>query len=764
MAEAKLKLLHIEGQILEDTLKNSDLTERTLQIIDDADLENNPVDSEIASNLFKFATKVKNASDEARKHVIRCILDKKIADPQLTAAESYFKKLKNKPFDKDDFDKSTGVGIFYTDEEVENTINGILDDNMEELLVKRRKIQGMIMGKIRSAIPFANSGVVFKTLTRRLQEILGDKTESIQRKKPREKRAKIEDRLNNSENLQLQESITFPDPKDNTQKTPEILEKHLAVTGGRVFTRFPPEPNGFLHIGHAKAMSLNFGYAKKMGGHCYMRFDDTNPEAESQEYIDSILDSLNWFGYEYYKITRASDYFDELYEFAIELIKRGKAYVCHQTAEEVKACRETHTESPWRNRSVEENLIEFEKMKNGEYAEGAAVLRMKMDMKSDNPCMWDHVAYRVKFVPHHNPKVGDKWCIYPTYDFTHAINDSLENITHSLCTLEFEMRRESYNWLLDALDLYKPVVWEFGRLKLTHTMMSKRKLIELVKGDFGIRGWDDPRLPTVNGMRRKGYTPESIKNFAEDIGVTRKPNVIVDYEKLEQFVREHLNVIALRMFAVLDPIKLTISNWEEGKVTDVIFPNIPNKPEAGERKSKFTGVVYIEKSDFQMDDSHGYFGLALNSSKPKWVRLKYANVIVRLVEVKNDDSGNPIELVCEYDKEGLIKKPKGNIHWIAKPLDGEPKKCEVRQYSHLFKSPEPNKVENWRKDIDPNSERVITAYVDDYAYELKPLDKVQFERHGYYCVDQDSTPDLIVFNSTVSLKESKEKKKLKSGK
>jgi len=509
---------------------------------------------------------------------------------------------------------------------------------------------------------------------------------SFKEKKPKEKKKKIEDRLKENK-VQLQESITFSPPTENFQIIPELLKKHLEITGGMIITRFPPEPNGYLHIGHAKAMSLNFGYAKKLGGKCYMRFDDTNPEVESIEYINSILDNVKWMGYEWCDVTHASDYFDELYELAIQLIKKGHAYVCHQSSEDIKITRDRGTESPWRNRSVEENLREFEKMKLGLYKEGEATLRMKMDMTSTNPCMWDSVAYRIKYVPHPNPKVGDKWCIYPSYDYTHCINDSLENITHSLCTLEFEMRRESYNWLLDALDLYKPVVWEYGRLQLSYTILSKRKLIQLVEGNYGLRGWDDPRLPTIKGLKRKGYTPEAIKNFCEDIGVTRIPGVVIPITKLEEFLREHLNAVVPRAFVVLHPIKLTLVNWTEGHKI-IHCPNIPEKDE-GTHPVPFCGTLYIERDDFKEEDVEGYFGLALNSNK--WIRLKYADVFIHLDTIIKDETGMAIELKCSWSISTDIE-PSGNIHWVSEPQPGkEPLKIEVREYERLFLSEDPIK-------------------------------------------------------------------------
>lgn len=539
------------------------------------------------------------------------------------------------------------------------------------------------------------------------------------------------------------------------------MERHLKATGGMVVTRFPPEPNGFLHIGHAKAMHLNFGYAKKMGGKCYLRFDDTNPEAESQAYMDSITDTVKWLGNEPWSITYASDLFDRLYALAVELIRRGKAFVCHQKPEEYRGKNSAEMKkSPWRDRSIDENLKLFESMRFGKFKEGEAVLRMKMDLNSTNPCMWDLVAYRIKYHPH--PHSGDKWCIYPSYDFTHCINDSIENISHSLCTLEYVGRRESYNWLLDALELYHPLVWEYGRLNLTHTVLSKRLLIKLIDKKI-VGGWDDPRMPTIAAYRRRGYTAEAINNFCEDIGVTRADGVFVPIERLEAALRADLDTKVVRGMAILRPLKVTISTLTSNM--DVKRLNIPGFPEKGTNTVTLSPVVYVERSDFREDDVDKYNGLALNtqSGKPKWVRLKYATIISITKVIKND-VGEIVELIAVHDAAGEVKKPSGTIHWVSAPLGSvEPTQAEFRLYNHLFKSEKPISLnaEARMDDINQESLVVLYGYIDPTITERKVWDHIQFERLGFFNVDPDSHKDDngFVFNRSVELNEAKDKPK-----
>lgn len=526
--------------------------------------------------------------------------------------------------------------------------------------------------------------------------------------------------------------------------------------GKKVHTRFPPEPNGYLHIGHAKSICINFGLAQEYGGLCNLRFDDTNPVKEDTEYVDSIREDVHWLGgewddREYY----ASNYFDQLYAFAEQLIRDGKAYVDSQSAEEIRASRGTltqpGTESPYRNRSIEENLDLFHRMRDGEFADGEHVLRAKIDMASPNVVMRDPTLYRIRHAEHH--RTGDKWCVYPMYDFTHCLSDSLEGITHSICTLEFVNNRELYDWVLDALNVYHPQQIEFARLGLTYTVLSKRKLIQLVKGGF-VRGWDDPRMPTICGMRRRGYTPEAIRDFCSRIGVARAEN-LVEYSLLEFCVREHLNAVAPRTMAVLDPIKVVIKNYPEGQVEWFDMPFSQDGSVEGSRKVPFSRELYIERDDFREDPPKKFHRLFPGSE----VRLRYA-YYVTCKDVIKDADGNIVELRCTYDPESKGgatpdgRKIKGTIHWVSVP---HAVSAEVRLYEHLFTSPTPGNTPEGVEFTDllnPDSMRVVTAQVEPALAEFPAGARVQFERLGYFCVDPDSKPGAPVFNRTVTLKDS----------
>ena len=526
--------------------------------------------------------------------------------------------------------------------------------------------------------------------------------------------------------------------------------------GRKVHTRFPPEPNGYLHIGHAKSICINFGLAQEYGGLCNLRSDDTNPVKEDTEYVDSIREDVHWLGgewddREYY----ASNYFDQLYAFAEQLIRDGKAYVDSQSAEEIRASRGTltqpGTESPYRNRSIEENLDLFHRMRGGEFADGEHVLRAKIDMASPNVVMRDPTLYRIRHAEHH--RTGDKWCVYPMYDFTHCLSDSLEGITHSICTLEFVNNRELYDWVLDALNVYHPQQIEFARLGLTYTVLSKRKLIQLVKGGF-VRGWDDPRMPTICGMRRRGYTPEAIRDFCSRIGVARAEN-LVEYSLLEFCVREHLNAIAPRTMAVLDPIKVVIENYPEGQVEWFDMPFSQDGSVEGSRKVPFSRELYIERDDFREDPPKKFHRLFPGSE----VRLRYA-YYVTCKDVIKDADGNIVELRCTYDPESKGgatpdgRKIKGTIHWVSVP---HAVSAEVRLYEHLFTSPTPGNTPEGVEFTDllnPDSMRVVTAQVEPALAEFPAGSRVQFERLGYFCVDPDSKPGAPVFNRTVTLKDS----------
>jgi len=535
-------------------------------------------------------------------------------------------------------------------------------------------------------------------------------------------------------------------PVPGYSNTPELKAAHEAFTKGRPHFRFPPEPNGYLHIGHAKSMNLNFGEAKKHNGFCYLRYDDTNPEAEDIEYINAIEEMARWMGWSPDAITFTSDYFDKLFDYAIRLIKDGKAYVDHSTAAEIKVQREERINSPWRDRSVEENLRLFEKMRQGRYAEGEATLRVKIDMQHNNPNMRDFVAYRVKYVAH--PHIGDKWCIYPSYDYTHCIIDSLENIDYSLCTLEFENRRESYFWVLEALGLYRPHVWEFSRLNVTGSLLSKRKINALVR-DGIVRGFDDPRLLTLAGMRRRGYTPTAINRFCDLIGITRTLNVI-DIRMLEQTLREHLDEICLRRLAVIDPIKLIITNWSGPETRLVEVPNHPVNKDLGVRNVTISKEIWVDRSDFRKVDDSKFFGLAPGD---KWVGLKYSG-IVQVKSFEEDANGNVHTVRCVIDFDRNVK-PKTNIGWVN-AADAVP--VEVRLYTPLLTDDKAAIEPDFMKYIDPKSEAIFNGYIEASAAGLKLRDSVQFERLGFFTVDDDVKKGHLVMNRIVSLKEDKDKK------
>lgn len=544
--------------------------------------------------------------------------------------------------------------------------------------------------------------------------------------------------------------------------------------GGRVHTRFPPEPNGYLHIGHAKSICLNFGLAAAYGGLCNLRFDDTNPTKEEVEYVESIKEDVRWLGFDWEdRLFYASDYFDLMYEYAIQLIKAGKAYVCDLSPEEIREYRGTLTEpgkeSPYRNRSVEENLDLFQRMRAGEFPEGSRVLRAKIDMSSPNLNMRDPVLYRILKVPHH--RTGDKWCIYPMYDYAHPISDALEGITHSICTLEFEDHRPLYDWVLDNIDYSRevkvkgrPQQIEFARLNLTYTVMSKRKLRELVEGGY-VSGWDDPRMPTISGLRRRGYTPEAIRDFCERIGVAKR-NSVVDITLLEHCIREDLNQRAPRVMAVLRPLRLVITNYPEGQVEEFEIENNPENPAMGTRRVPFSRVLYIEEDDFQENPPPKYFRLAPGRE----VRLK-GTYIVKCVDVVKDSEGKIKEIHCIYDPEtrsgGVAsgRKVKGTLHWVS-AAHAVP--AEVRLYDYLFTKENPDEEEDFLSCLNPNSlVRLTSCQVEPILKEASPGDRYQFLRQGYFCVDiVDSSPNALVFNRIVPLRDTwaKIQKSLEEGK
>ena len=523
---------------------------------------------------------------------------------------------------------------------------------------------------------------------------------------------------------------------------------------GGVFTRFPPEPNGYLHIGHAKSICLNFGLAEKYGGTCNLRLDDTNPSKEENEYVESIKEDIRWLGFEWDNLNFASDYFEQLYQWAEKLVRDGKAYVCDLTGEQTREYRGTLTEpgrnSPYRDRSPEENLDLLRRMRAGEFPDGSRTLRAKIDMASPNLNLRDPVMYRIARTHHH--RTGDTWCLYPTYDWAHGQSDSLEGITFSICTLEFENHRPLYDWFCENLEIHHPRQIEFARLNMNYMVMSKRKLLQLVK-EGHVAGWDDPRMPTISGLRRRGYTPESIRNFCADVGVA-KFNSTIDMVRLENAIREHLNRVAPRRMAVLDPVKLTITNWPEGHVEMTEAMNNPEDPDAGTREVPFTGNLLIERADFREEAPRKFFRLKKGGA----VRLR-AGYIIDCHDVVKDDSGNITEILCTYDPETKSgadtsgRKVKGVIHWVSEAHAVE---AEVRHYDRLFNAENPDAVEPGKSFLDhlnPDSLSVGTAHLEPALAESKVGQRVQFERIGYFIVDADSAADQLVFNRIVSLRD-----------
>ncbi len=554
----------------------------------------------------------------------------------------------------------------------------------------------------------------------------------------------------------------------STEKGPNFLEEIVSEDvkngkhGSRVLTRFPPEPNGYLHIGHSKSICLNFGLAKQFGGKTNLRFDDTNPEAEETEYVESIKEDIKWLGFEWANEFYASDYFDKLYEFAVTLIKKQLAYVDDSSAEQIASMKGTPTEpgkeSPFRNRSVEENLNLFERMRKGEFKDGEKVLRAKVDMASPNMHLRDPFMYRIKHVHHHRTK--DKWCIYPMYDFAHGQSDSIEQITHSICTLEFEVHRPLYEWFIEKLGIFPSHQFEFARLNLNYTVMSKRKLLQLVN-EKHVTGWDDPRMPTISGLRRRGYTPESIRDFCDVIGVARRENII-DVELLEHCVRKDLNKIATRVMVVMDPVKVVIDNYPDGKTETLTGENNPEAPEVGgTREIPFCKEIFIERDDFMEIPVKKYFRMGPGLV----VRLKHA-YILKCESFRKDAKGNIAEIRCTYfpesksgsDTSGISVK--GTIHWVSA---AQAVPVEVRLYDRLFKVENPSAEErDFKEYLNEKSLEIIpNALGEPSLRNAKPLEKFQFIRKGYFCADKDSTSGKIIFNRTVALKDgwSKEQQK-----
>jgi len=732
---------------------------------------NSPFEKSLGNLLYHVATKVKKQITHHEDFLIENIMKKKInTEQKFDAAVNY---LMNNPgtIDQKVFDEAAGIGVIVTPEQIEDTVEESIVKHKTELLEMRYRFNiGSLMSEVRNKLKWGDGKAIKNEIDMQILHLLGPKTEEDNAKvakpkvvkeeeKPTEKKDKPKDQalLENlvsadgsvkSFNEICGDALKFHKPGENyktdnyviTDKTMDLLKKHMKETGGKVFTRFPPEPNGILHIGHAKAINFNFGFAKAQDGHCYLRYDDTNPEKEEEEFFIAIKEMVEWLGYKPFKITHASDNFQKLYELAKDLIKRGHAYVCHQKPEELKGFNPPA--SPWRDRPMGESLQLFEDMKNGKIDEGKAILRMKTRLEEGKQ---DPVAYRIKFC--HHARSGEEWCIYPTYDFTHCLCDSIENITHSLCTKEFQARRSSYYWLCNVLDIYCPVQWEYSRLNLNYTVVSKRKIGKLITEGI-VKSWDDPRLYTLTALRRRGIPPEAINMFCANLGVTQTLTQL-DTSMLDACVRDVLNVTAPRAMAVLEPLKVVISNFPKDHSGLVSVPNFPADPNRGTHTVSMTNIIYIEASDFKEEADKNFKRLTLKQS----VGLRHAGLVITINNIKKDKDGNPIELEVSCEKSTEQKKPKCFIQWISKPTV-----CEVRLYERLFKHahPEdPNEVPGgFLTDCNKDSLKIVqSAFVDEFAAKAKLYDIYQFERNGFYVADKDSTPSKIVFNLTIRFRE-----------
>ncbi|KAM0732245.1 putative glutamine--tRNA ligase [Formica fusca] len=771
--EDDVKLFQTIGlseQKAKETLKNVNVTKNLKLAINEA-VKHGPVPQDIGVLLYHLASKIKNQVVDKIPFVTNYIVEKKLDNVQrIDAALSYLLVNVNNTLNIAEFEEFCGVGVIISPEQIEEEVEKIIKTHENEIIEKRYRFNsGPLMQQVRNILKWADGKAVKNEFDIQLLYLLGPKTDTDlipvpKMKQPKDKQTKTkkseivkeeQKEASNGEKIEAQTiselmktKIHFHKPGENyktegyivTPNTHRLLQEHLKATGGKVRTRFPPEPNGILHIGHAKAININFGYAAAYDGMCYLRYDDTNPEKEEEKFFIGIREMVEWLGYKPAAVTHSSDYFQQLYKWAVELIEKGLAYVCHQSSKEMKGFNSPP--SPWRNRPIAESLQLFNDMKDGLLEEGEATLRMKVTLEEGKQ---DPVAYRIKYSPHH--RTGDQWCIYPTYDYTHCLCDSIENITHSLCTKEFQSRRSSYYWLCNALDVYCPVQWEYGRLNVNYTVISKRKIAKLIHEGI-VSDWDDPRLFTLSALRRRGFPPEAINNFCAQMGVTGA-QATVDPTVLEAAVRDVLNLTAPRFMVVLDPIKLTIKNFPHEKTIKLTVPNFPNEPERGHHEITFNEILYIEASDFKEIEEKGF--RRLTPKQP--VGLKHTGMVVTFENIEKDASGNIINITVRQDPVSENNKPKAFIHWVSNPV-----LASVRLYERLFKHKNPedtNEVPNgFLSDINPTSKKEVVAYMDDsLSKTAKVYDKFQFERIGFFSVDLDTIPGKLVFNRTVTLKE-----------
>lgn len=746
--------ISIEPKTVKNIIKNAKVSHRLRDLIDLGDIKT--ADKNVGNLLYNLSTKLPDNMQHHSKLLVEYIRDAKITTAdRLAAAIASLKGVEHVDVAK--FELDCGVGVVITQAEVDKCIDALFSEHADKI-----KSEGWdfnftsLIHVAKDTLKWADGKMIIDTINSKSVETLGDKPKDAKKKKTKKDKPAEEVKKDDEDDLLLYKrkkiSSLIGREVAGISNSDDILKEHMRITGGKVVTRFPPEPNGYLHIGHAKAMRFSFTQASDNGGYCYLRYDDTNPEKESKEYIDNIEANVKWLGYEPYQVTFSSDYFTQLYDYAVELIKRGKAYVCDQTAEQMRKGREDMVESPYRNRSVDENLELFQKMKDGYFEEGQCTLRMKIQMDHPNPNMRDHVAYRIKYTPH--PHAGDKWCIYPSYDYTHCICDSIEHITHSLCTLEFENRRESYYWLLDALDIYRPFVWEYSRLNISNTVLSKRKIDELIKRGF-VESWSDPRLTTLNGLKRRGYTPSAINEFCDCIGVSKKGNEkVIDVRLLEHFIRKDLDENAPRTHCVIDPLKVVIDDIADDEERHEEGELFPGKPDKGKATYTLTRQIYIEESDFSEVATPKYYGLT--PEQP--VRL-FNGPYIKLKEVVKNEHGAVDHIVVAIDSN-VNQKIKGCIHWVSVKHSIT---ARVNLYDRLFSVENPKALgKDWLKSVNRDSLIVKeNAKLWSHLSNIKPYDRFQFLRKGYFTVAEESTDDLKVLNCTVTLVESKDAKSLK---
>lgn len=767
---AQLLWIGLSEDRAKQTMKNEALTKLLLEMIAILRKGGNSgevLDRVVGKLVYLAATTTKTQIRQHLPLVLEYLASKKIDSEAKLAAATEFLLANPTSVDIQQFEQSAGVGLTVTQQQIADTVKAQIEKNRSELLEKRYRFGlGCILGDLRKdkILRFADGKAIKAEVDAQVLALLGPKNESDNakpKKEPKEgnkENKKAVDAAAKEEEckdiVELLKRISFHGVGENyktdgyviTPNTMKLLSEHVRATGGKVFTRFPPEPNGILHIGHAKAININFGYAQANDGHCYLRYDDTNPEKEEERFVVGIKDMVEWLGYKPYKITYSSDYFDELYAFAVTLIKKDLAYICHQRPEELKGFNPPP--SPWRTRPIEESLALFEAMKSGKLAEGEATLRMKITLEEGKQ---DPVAYRIKMAAHH--RTGNKWCIYPTYDFTHCLVDSLENITHSLCTKEFQTRRSAYYWLCNSLDVYCPVQWEYSRLNVNYTVVSKRKIAKLISERI-VDDWDDPRLFTLTALRRRGFPSLAINNFCALMGLT-VASAVVDPAMLEASVRDVLNVTAPRAMAVLSPIRVLITNMaNQITPTYIEIPDFPSDPaNSAKHMVPLEKEIFIEREDFKEDTTDSNF----RRLTPKQiVGLRHAGYAIELKEVVRDPATGEIDHleVIRHPIESLKTKPKAFIHWVSVPLT-----VEVRLYERLFnhKNPEdPNEVPGgFLSDCNLDSKTTLTnALVDVSVKYAQPFQQFQFERVGFFSVDTDSRIGKLVFNRTVSLKDS----------